>query len=133
MGVALSVEDITVQDLDRADIAEEYAMLDECGDLPTDEARTYFTHYGHRVSINLVDAAGEHVTLDADAAGLAAVATVEAEVNAALVAAGAASAELGWGFSAYAFCSCPCSPGFIVQGTGTQKTATVRLRVTQSA
>lgn len=135
----LTVKRVQVRTLDRLDIGREYAERMEPadgdehgppGDEPTAAELPYYTHGGHRVFVTLVNPAGEHVSLDATPENLAVMATLEAPVNRDITDHGG-TAETGWTFHDHAGCGmCPCSPGFLVEGTGDPRdvhvTATVR-------
>lgn len=136
-----TVTNIDVRELDSIDIMDEYNERmspadgadwgdDEPCDEPTPAQMPYYSLYGHRVHLDLLDAAGEHTSMEPTEQNLAVLSSIENEVNAAIVAAGADTAETGWRFSQFAGCGmCPCSPGFIVGGRGHRKQVFVTVQV----
>ena len=98
----------------------EYDERVDQDDVPTGTELGYFA-LGHRVMLDFTDGDGNRTAvMDTDENVAAIIEGLSGPVNEYLVGVpSACNPAGGWRFSRQANCTCPCSPGFIVAGTGT--------------
>ena len=129
----LHIKNVDVRNLDRDDITAEYNERLADDDAPRREESVYYLHRGHRVHVEPIDNTGEPMTIEVTEDLQDAFRSIEDEINDAIRAAGA-TAQSNWMFSEYALCgTCPCSGGFFVEGTGTEKLVFLTVEIDMSA